>query len=334
MVLGAMYCLSEKRKQIYSDIREIKEKHGLNSRFEIKWTKVSESKIEFYLELLDYFWENSDLHYRGLVATGKDKLNHTKYNNDDYDLWYYKMYFRTLDPIIRQENEYHILVDIKDTKGGKRIQKLKEVMCNNIYDFNGEVITHIGQINSAESEILQLADLLNGALAYHYRNLEIESMEIYVPLKWIENKAEIFWHSASIEQKAKLDIKPCINDLSSAFCPENCILGTDLIIMNNGDIRTKCLYRALRVGWIREIIELYNENDVRVRYWEKVNSNKKKRLYLRYQEEELDYLIVFEKKSEKRVQLITAYPVFFVSAKKDYEKDYQNYIKEIEKETK
>ena len=43
-------------------------------------------------------------------------------------------------------------------------------------------------------------------------------------------------------------------------------------------------------------------------------------MYLRYQEEELDYLIVFEKKSEKRVQLITAYPVFFVSAKKDYEK--------------
>ena len=80
--------------------------------------------------------------------------------------------------------------------------------------------------------------------------------------------------------------------------------------------------------------KLYNENDVRVKYWEKINSKKKKRLYLRYQEEEVDYLIVFEKKSEKRVQLITAYPIFFVSAKKDYEKDYQNYIKEIEKEIK
>ena len=97
--------------------RTIKEKHGLNSHFEIKWTKVSESKIDFYLELLDYFWKKDDLHYRGLVATGKDKLDHMKYNNDDYNLWYYKMYFRTLDPIIRQENEYHILVDIKDTKG-------------------------------------------------------------------------------------------------------------------------------------------------------------------------------------------------------------------------
>lgn len=161
-----------------------------------------------------------------------------------------------------------------------------------------------------------------------------QGMEIYVPLNWIEHKAEIFWHSASIEQKAKLDIKPCTNDISSAFCSENCISGMEVITMNDGNIRAKCLYRALRVGWIREIIELYNENDVRVKYWEKVNSKKKKRLYLRYQEEELDYLIVFEKKSEKRVQLITAYPIFFVSAKKDYEKDYQNYINEIEKETK
>lgn len=161
-----------------------------------------------------------------------------------------------------------------------------------------------------------------------------QGKEIYIPLRWIENKAEIFWHSASIEQKVKLDIKPCTNDISSAFCLENCILGTEIITMNDGNVRAKCLYRALRVGWIREIIELYNANDLQVKYWEKVNSKKKKRLYLRYQEEELDYLIVFEKKSEERVQLITAYPIFFVSAKKDYEKDYQNYIKEIEKEKK
>lgn len=176
MVLGAMYCPDEKKKQIYSDIRAIKEKYNLNSHFEIKWTKVSESKIEFYLELLDYFWQNADLHYRGLVAMGKDRLNHEKYNEGDYDLWYYKMYFRMLDPIVQQENEYRILVDIKDTKGGKRIEKLKKVMCNNIYDFNGEIISHIGQINSKESEILQLADLLNGALTYHYRKLENEAM--------------------------------------------------------------------------------------------------------------------------------------------------------------
>ena len=46
-----------------------------------------------------------DVVYICLLYTSKDKLDHTKYNNDDYDLWYYKMYFRTLDPIIREENE-------------------------------------------------------------------------------------------------------------------------------------------------------------------------------------------------------------------------------------
>lgn len=68
-----------------------------------------------------------------------------------------------------------------------------------------------------------------------------------------------------------------------------------------------------------------------VRYCEKVNSKKRKRLHLQYLEDEINYLVVFEEKSQKRVRLITAYPVFFISAKKDYEKDYQNYIRTVSK---
>lgn len=168
MILGAMYCLEERKQQIYNEIRKIKIKHNMSSFFEIKWTKVSESKIDFYLELLDYFLNNEDLLYRGLVASGKQSLNHDKYNNADYDLWYYKMYYRMLDPVIFPNDRYHIMVDIKDTRGGRRLAKLREVLCNNIYDFKKEVVD---QINSKESEILQLADLINGALAFYYRGL-------------------------------------------------------------------------------------------------------------------------------------------------------------------
>ena len=172
MVLGAMYCASENKEKIFRDIRAIKKKHGLDSHFEIKWTKVSESKIDFYLELLKYFSDSKDLFYRGLVAKDKGSLNHEKYNQGDYDLWYYKMYFLMLDPVVYPDNEYKILIDIKDTKGGKRVEKLREVLCNNKYDFRREVITQISQINSKESEILQLADLINGALTFHHRGLD------------------------------------------------------------------------------------------------------------------------------------------------------------------
>lgn len=69
---------------------------------------------------------------------------------------------------------------------------------------------------------------------------------------------------------------------------------------------------------------MFNHHDAHAKYWEKINSNKKNRIYLRYQEEN-DYLIVFEEKSSKRVTLITAFPVFFRSAKRDYDNDYNAY---------
>jgi hypothetical protein len=39
--------------------------------------------------------------------------------------------------------------------------------------------------------------------------------------------------------------------------------------------------------------------------------------------------VILEEKSDKKVTLITAYPIFFVSAKKDYDADYRAYIKNI-----
>ena len=49
MILGAMYCQEERKKQIYDEIRAIKIKHNISSFFEIKWTKVSESRLIFIL---------------------------------------------------------------------------------------------------------------------------------------------------------------------------------------------------------------------------------------------------------------------------------------------
>lgn len=175
MVLGAMKCTEEYKKSICSDIREIKTKYGLSTWFEIKWTKVSASKIEFYKELIDYFFSNDNLSFRSIVAQNKKRLNHSLYNKGNHDLWYYKMYFRLLDPLICDTERYKIFIDIKDIHGGPRIYKLKDVLCNNIYDFHSEVIHGIYQVNSKESEILQLADLFIGVLSYYHRDMGSKS---------------------------------------------------------------------------------------------------------------------------------------------------------------
>lgn len=174
MVLGSMWCNRQLKSQIFNDIRQIKIKHGLSSWFEIKWTKVSDARIDFYLELINYFITNENIHFRGLIAN-KESLDHDRYNNGDYDLWYYKMYFLLLDQIITPSNEYYIFIDMKDTNGGHKIKKLHEVLCNNIYDFTSDVVRLVKQVNSKESELLQLADLVIGALGYLHRGLSTTS---------------------------------------------------------------------------------------------------------------------------------------------------------------
>ncbi|MCM3560569.1 DUF3800 domain-containing protein [Brevibacillus borstelensis] len=171
MVLGAMVCPEVLKNKVFFDIRQIKEKHGLNTRFEIKWTKISESKIDFYLDLVKYFFSAQELSFRAVIIKNKSKLDHSKFNDNDHDLWYYKMYYQLLNPIILSENEYRIFIDIKDTKGGSKIKTLQNVLCNNIYDFKQEVIKDIRLISSNESEILQLNDLLIGSLSFFNRGL-------------------------------------------------------------------------------------------------------------------------------------------------------------------
>lgn len=170
MVIGGIWCPKKETKEISTQIRAIKSKH--NARGELKWVKVSNSRIDFYLELVDHFFQTFPLNFRCLVVDDKSKLNHNYFNQGSHDSFYYKMYFYMLRNILEKSNHYNIYLDIKDTLSAQKVRKLKDVLCNNIYDFTGELINNIQNIHSHESQILQLADLLIGAVSYRNRKLE------------------------------------------------------------------------------------------------------------------------------------------------------------------
>jgi hypothetical protein len=174
MVLGAVWCSSAKRHDIYQRIREIKEKHGLPKNFEVKWTKISPAKVSAYLDLVDYFFDDDDIHFRALVVPNKNKLDH-KVHEQTHNEWYYKMYFDLLKAIISNDNTYRVFLDIKDTIGGEKVQKLREVLSNNMYDFDQRVVELIQLIRSDEVELVQMTDLLSGAVMATNRQSEIIS---------------------------------------------------------------------------------------------------------------------------------------------------------------
>jgi hypothetical protein len=81
------------------------------------------------------------------------------------------MYFTLLKVVFNPTDKYRIYLDIKDTKGTAKIRELKKILRNSLYDFNAEIVEGMQLIRSHESEILQICDLLDGAISYLHRNL-------------------------------------------------------------------------------------------------------------------------------------------------------------------
>ena len=171
MAIGGIWCRDAKKREIFGRIREIKAEHGIAADAEIKWNKVSPAQVDYYLDLINYFFDNSDLHFRVIVIPDKRQLNYEAIGltNDEF---YYKAYFNMLKTILDPEYRYNIYLDIKDTRGQKKVERLRECLCNSHYDFNREMISRIQQVRSHEVELIGLADLLIGALTYVHRKMD------------------------------------------------------------------------------------------------------------------------------------------------------------------
>lgn len=177
MAIGGIWCPDNEKKQVFEGLRKIKAEHGIAANTEIKWNKVSPAKLPYYLDLVNYFFDNSLLHFRVIVIPDKRKLKHERFRQT-HDEFYYKAYFNMLKTILDPVSRYNIYLDIKDTRGKEKVERLHEILSNSHYDFNRKMIGRIQQVRSHEVELLGLADLLIGALTYIHRGLDTSKAKL------------------------------------------------------------------------------------------------------------------------------------------------------------
>lgn len=168
MVLGAVWCPQSKLNEVNQRIKQIKERNKIPENQELKWTKISPAKTDLYRDIVNYFFDDDDLHFRAVIIPDKSKLDHEKFHQT-HDDWYYKMYFDMLKAIFDPTDNYEIYIDIKDNHSYSKAQKLREVCSNSIYDFSQRIIRRIQPIRSEEVQIMQLVDILIGAMGYANR---------------------------------------------------------------------------------------------------------------------------------------------------------------------
>ena len=179
MVLGAVWTPLDAVADLAEKARAIKRAHGLASDFELKWTKVSAGRLDYYQAVLEWFWSEPSLHFRALLVPDKDKLDHARFNQT-HDEWYYKTYFGLLNTIIAPKHQYRVYIDIKDTRGRAKIAKLHQVLSNAQYDFARTIIERVQVVRSHEVELIQLADFLIGVVSYANRGLTSNAAKVAI----------------------------------------------------------------------------------------------------------------------------------------------------------
>lgn len=184
MVLGGIKCHKNIRKQIVRDIEQIKIKHGIGRFNEIKWQSISKNKLNFYIDLVDYFFDNEDLNFRAIIV---DKNQVSLDENEKFIDFYYKMYFYVLSALIEPKSKNDIYLDKVDSKSSYRVKQLHKVLCNSQYDFDmKQSIIKVQNVTSYECIILQLTDLFIGAISYKNRNLKSSDAKLKVIDRIIE----------------------------------------------------------------------------------------------------------------------------------------------------
>lgn len=215
MALGAVYCPASKKSEIFQMLSELKKKHNLipknkknpndnRAYYELKWNKISLAKINYFKEVVDYFFADDDLNFRVLVVPDKSKLDYEKFNHT-HDTFYYKMYFSMLKVILNPDKAHHIYIDIKDTRSREKVHKLEQVLRNDKYDYAKEIIKKVQQVRSHEVELIQLADLLTGAVSYVNRGLS-DSMAKNILIEHIRHRSKYSLTKSTLIREQKFNI--------------------------------------------------------------------------------------------------------------------------------
>lgn len=165
MVLGALRCRAAETEPVIRAIKKLRETHNYHT--EIKWTKLLNRQWPFYQALLDLFLQSDALNFKATVVLNKHLLDHELFNEGSHGTFYYKMAFYALRDFIEQGKTHRIYLDYMDTHGAIKAAKLASVLDNNL---QGDATLNVHIIRSHESQLIQLCDLLIGAVSYANRS--------------------------------------------------------------------------------------------------------------------------------------------------------------------
>ena len=161
VVIGSLWIEASLRADFKAKIKALRETHNVHGEF--KWNKVSHSRQLFYISLIDMFFEEP-IRFRCIVLPA-NQLDAVTFHKADNELMFYKFYYLLLHHWILDFNQYRIFVDIKTNRVKQRLLHLRDILDKSNASSD---VTCVQALPSHEVELLQLVDILIGAVGYHF----------------------------------------------------------------------------------------------------------------------------------------------------------------------
>ena len=197
VVIGSLWLKTQHRDTFKQTIHNLRDKNKVGGEF--KWQKVSFSRIDFYKELIDWFWQHGvDLRFR-CIAVDREKIDLIHYHENDHELGFYKFYHQLLHHWIADFNNYAVFCDFKTNRYRNRLHVLQRCLAHSNLT---ATIKNVQAVRSRESVLIQLTDVLTGiASASLNSSLQENSSKSEVIKHFEEKLGHKIQHTVKAEQK-------------------------------------------------------------------------------------------------------------------------------------
>lgn len=215
-VIGALIIPRNKKVELKNNLEELKKKHSIS---EIKWNNLSDASLKLAQSILKLFFKIEYISFNAIVVD-KNKVNYEFYHEGSKELAFYKFYYFLLRNRLLNECRYYIFLDKKPVSVQNRVSVLKAFLTGFIKSSRQDcVIKHLQEYSSSENLLIQVSDLLTGAVASKFnfgdklksksKKNVIKAIEksigrkINTPTSYSEKKFNIFyWQPKDNENKS------------------------------------------------------------------------------------------------------------------------------------
>ena len=160
----------------------------------MKWTNIpskqSSKYFPYYTMLVDLFFHYSrmgKMFFRVILVDRNYIMDHKDYHHGDYEVGFFKLYYYLIFPTLSPSCKYHLRLakrdvskKVRNINEAGRFTDLKQILNSAMrtknfpkygrsIDYN--VVTTIDARVAKQRRLIQLADILMGAIGYHW-NLE------------------------------------------------------------------------------------------------------------------------------------------------------------------